>query len=353
MARPIQANADPMDRRTKIQNERDLVAANRAAEAAGLGTAAGTMILGALLPHQSAAAHDRQHETPGPLAPSEREHAPMMVDDQALNAAGQHHPPAAIAAIEQNGIASQENAIAPIAPSEPLGGYSASEMSAAPESVEDSRILTHGASGSATPSLDNEGREAVTANHPFTNGSSLSATVSHMFETVSGTAADITDAIHGVASSVAQTVTASLGNLSAAITDLTHSISDPLNFNADNQFDPILNNPALNSLGNLHLTGPVNVSSESSPVASPALALLQSLSPAVLGAPAHQVASDGVMAEAFGPTNGIAEMHPSVTSFGDLAQPIHVGFAGQPLGHMIDPHDISTHGLGSILHGFV
>lgn len=359
MARSRQNNESSIDRRSAIQSGRDLAMSNRATEVGGLGVAAGAMILGALLPHRSAASDNLHHQVPDALDPVQSEPAATSVTagNSHPRISAEHNDHLAKTAAPDQAAASGHggSAFAAIVPAAEQADHRHGSLETQPDAgspdTHEGGASAHAVGGSLAAGLGTATHDAVVANHAAPDmSSSISGSVSHTFDAVSGTLADAVSLINEAASSVSQSVTGAWANLSATIGDLAHSLSDPLDAALHNPIDSILHNPVPNVLDEFHVLGSPAASVE---LPSPAMALLGSIPASLLGGAPHQAASDGVLAETFGSSGTSTEMHPSIASFGDLAQPIHVGFAGQPFDHVIDAHAISTHGLGSILHGFV
>jgi len=338
MARDIQEGAESMDRRSRNQSERELAASNRAAEAAAMGTVAGSMILGVLSPHQASAKNDGLHHDPGvPAANDQGQHRAEFPTDADQNAMPAPGAPSHAFSSQGESAASRQGEGAAINPSVEVD--SSHRVAGQAEGVDG----THAGSVSLSSEPSLTGHHATGGEDALAGASP--APMAGLFDAVTSGLENIGAAIDDAVSSVTQSLTATLGNLSATITDLTHSLANPLGFGIDNPVEHFLNNPALASAGDLLFTNPVDLASENSAV-SPALALLESLPPAILGAP------NGGLEQSYGSPDTFSAMHSSIASFGDLSQPIHIGFAGQPIGHMADAHDFGTHGTGSILHGF-
>lgn len=319
------------DRRNRNQGDRELAASNRAAEAAALGTVAGSMILGILSPHQSNAKNDGLHQGPGfPAANDEGQHNtefPGNADQNAILAPG---VPPHVGPGQGEGAA-----LIPLVETDSGHRFDTGQV----ESVDG----THAESGFLSPDPGHAGHHAIAGNDALADASP--APVASLFDAVINGLDNLGAAIDGAVTSVTQSLTATLDNFSATIADLTHSLGNPLSLGIDNPVELILSNPSIASAGDLQFANLADLASEVSAV-SPALALLESLPPAILGAP------NGGFEQSYGSPDTFSAMHSSIASFGDLSQPIHIGFAGQPIGQMSDAHDFGTHGTGSILHGF-
>lgn len=339
MARDIQEGAESMDRRSRNQSERELAASNRAAEAAAMGTIAGSMILGLLSPHQASAKNDGLHHDPGvPAANEQGQHRAEFPADADQNAMPAPGAPSHAFSSQGESAASRQDEGAAMVPSVEVDSGHRFDTGQA-----DRVVGTHAESGFLSSEPSYAGHHAIAGNDAVADASP--ASVAGLFDTVTNGFENLGVAIDDAVSSVTQSLTATFGNLSATFADLTHSLANPLGFGIDNPVEHFLNNPTLASPGDLLFTNPVDLASESSAV-SPALTLLDSLPPAILGAP------NGGLEQNYGSPDTFSSMHSSIGSFGDLSQPIHIGFAGQPIGHMPDAHDFGTHGTGSILHGF-
>lgn len=348
----------PLERRNKTQSERDLIASAREAEMSGLGIAAGAMILGAVLPQPSSAS-DHREEWVNPPATVADEHVRIPATEEASvvkSAAAEIHQFAVAAPAEpadaSGHVISDSTAVTPA-----LGDHTdyaheplPSQSGPAPIEGRDSSVPTHAVSESSASEPGASSfttQDAAAADHALTEiSSTFSEAVSHAVDAVSGSLGDAVGLINNAASSVSQALTGALGNLSSTIGDLVHTLNAPFEAALDSPVDSILHDPALNVLDQLHGSGSLAAVTDS------ATAMLGSISTAAFGGSSQQ-SSDGVIAETLGPSSDIGEMHSSAASFGELTQSVHIGFAGQPLGHTIEPHDISTHGSGSILHGFV
>lgn len=339
MARDIQEGAESMDRRSRSQSERELAASNRAAEAAAMGTVAGSMILGVLSPHQASAKNDGlQHGPDIPAANDQGQHRGEFPADADQNATPAPGAPSHAFSGQGENAASRQGEDAAMVPSVEVDSGHRFDTGQA-----DRAGGTHAESGFRSSEPGHGGHHAIAGNDAHADASPTP--VAGLFDAVTNGFENLGVAIDDAVSSVTQSLTATFGDLSATVADLTYSLANPLGFGIDNPVEHFLNNPALASPGDLQFANPVDLASEISAV-SPALALLESLPPAILGAP------NGGLEQSYGSPDTFSTMHSSIASFGDLSQPIHVGFAGQPIGHMPDAHDFGTHGTGSILHGF-
>jgi hypothetical protein len=336
-----------MTRRNRIQNERDTAAANRAVEATALGTVAGSMILGALLPHRSDA----------------KEAVPHRGQDGTISVADEHGSPFA---------AGHHDAAAPGLSAPATHGHSdmtgaVSSIDAPARGSEDGGRLDNGSSmhlpSGASPSdgaaqswaapgilhtgaLPDDQHGDVAPHAVLSETSPMGTAMAEAWEMVNGTLFHVGDVIDTALSSVSHSLTESFASLSTTISGITQSLANPLGIGVENPVEAILHNATLDARHDMSFVHLADGQPDAISPATP-LALLASLPGNVLGAP------DGGMDQTFGAPETLTGMHPSIASFGDLSNPIHVSFAGQGLTHLADGHDLSTHGTGSLFHGLV